>query len=87
MFHDCKNPSHSGVDLVSLSPPEAKVNKTEKRTKATQMRQMDHDILHAQTGEQNHYRLVEDMQRAPEQFEQNLELWEALNRGLHDEPL
>ena len=50
-------------------------------------RQRIDEILQAQTGEQMHYRLVEDMQNTPEQFEQNLELLEALNRGLHDEPL
>ena len=45
-------------------------------------------ILQAQTGDQVHYRLVGDMQNTntPEQFEQNLELLEALNRGLHGDP-
>lgn len=49
-------------------------------------RQLISKILRAQTGEQAHYRLIEDMLNAPEQFEQNLELLEALNRGLRDEP-
>jgi hypothetical protein len=43
------------------------------------------DILQTQTGEQEHYRLIEDMMNTPEQFDNNLELLEALNRGLHDE--
>jgi predicted nucleotidyltransferase len=47
--------------------------------------QLVSEILRTQTGEQAHYRLVEDMLTTPEQFEQNLELLEALNRGWHDE--
>jgi predicted nucleotidyltransferase len=46
-------------------------------------RQIISKILLAQTGEQEHYRLVEDIR---ERFEENLELLEALKRGLHDEP-
>jgi predicted nucleotidyltransferase len=47
-------------------------------------RQLISEILLKQVGEQARYRLIEDMLTAPEQFEQNLELLEALNRGLQD---
>ena len=45
------------------------------------------EILSHETGEQDIYRMVENMMNHPEQFEENLELLEALNRGLHDKPL
>nr|WP_305909603.1 hypothetical protein [Methylomarinum sp. Ch1-1]MDP4522524.1 hypothetical protein [Methylomarinum sp. Ch1-1] len=48
-------------------------------------RQLLLDILQHETGQQRIYRLVEDMMNTPGQFEENLELLEALNRGLHDE--
>lgn len=44
------------------------------------------EILRNETGEQKIYRLVEDMMSNPEQFDENLELLEALHRGLNDEP-
>ncbi len=48
-------------------------------------RQLILDILQTQTGEQEYYRLIEDMMNTSEQFDNNLELLEAINRGLHDE--
>lgn len=47
--------------------------------------QLIQEIMHNETGEQTIYRLAEDMMNTPEQFDENLELLEALNRGLHDE--
>jgi hypothetical protein len=40
------------------------------------------DILAHETGDQKIYRLAENMMSTPEQFQKNLELLEALNRGL-----
>lgn len=48
-------------------------------------RQLILDILQAQTGTQSHYRLVEDMNAAPQQFSQHLNLLEGLYLGLNDQ--
>jgi predicted nucleotidyltransferase len=48
-----------------------------------QSKQLIQNILAAETGEQKIYRLVEAMSNG-EQFEENLELLEALKRGLND---
>lgn len=49
-------------------------------------RQILLDILENETGDQVYYRLVEDMRTFKDNFNENLELLEALSRGLHDEP-
>lgn len=42
-------------------------------------------ILHAQAGEQSHYRLVENMIQAADQFNQYLNLLDALYRGITEQ--
>jgi predicted nucleotidyltransferase len=49
-------------------------------------KQLIREILRSETGEQKIYRLIENMMNGPEQFDENLELLEALNYGLNDEP-
>jgi len=47
-----------------------------------QSKQLIKEILSHETGDQEIYRLAENMMSTPEQFQENLELLEALNRGL-----
>jgi predicted nucleotidyltransferase len=49
-------------------------------------KQLIRKILNTETGEQEIYRLVENMMGNPFQFDETLQLLEALNHGLYDEP-